>query len=897
MPARSERRLVRTHRHHRFQATAPTASRRRSHSGRGANRMIAQLLGATARAYMEPDKRIEELEREVQTLQGMVRQLLHASGAPPVDEDGAPVAERRKTPVHLREPALLRTLIGRIDNVLTGGAGDSMETHVGAVWLSRLAILAILTAFALAGRATLISPELGPAEKVAIGYLASVALAMLGFCIRKSYDVYADTLLGCGLAGLYFTTYAACFLDGARIAAFAAPWIAFPAASAALILVAAVAQGLRSPTVAGIGLVMAYYSIAVSSRGADGFAEQVYALFTCAEIAVAALLVFVLNGWRMLSWLAVLGTHLTYYVFFIRAPHETAIGDTSFFWLASGFLTLSFIVLAIGLVIDTRQRGPATRHNGTIAAVHSIFFIGLVWFSVPEAYNAQLWLFRAAWCGLFALFAALAWVVVGPRCYLFQIFAGLTGILAGFVCEACLAAHHLPVALALAGVVFGIACSRTGLPVFRALGLTALVASGASMGATMNEAGVIRLAGISLAPDEFAALGVVLACVAAAWVYERLCLRHDAEAARHPGALLFARSILSQDSAVMSMLNAAAAAFVLLIVTISERGESVRLPFLLAAEGLSLAAVGMVLRVRPVEAASAILIAAAHVTFYVFLALPIPGFRDQYAYVPLTLSLAVFTFGAVYLWERYLRRLGGPGFERHIAGVLPYAAATLLLVYLAEDALPPVAVPAAQALLGASIMIAGAHTRHYSPVAAGLLALGLGVAHFLMEVSAPVFDVTGSAAFPPMLALVLAALAAGERALNRILAGHPEIAPLLNGLRALLVAALVATGILAIGAWLHERTVVFGLLALAVCLMGAGAGLRESRYRWASLFLLGAVAVRAFLVVRGLAPVWQVLSFASVGAVMLAVSFAYARARKRARHDAMRRLLKPGAER
>lgn len=846
---------------------------------------------------MEPDKRIEELEREVQTLRGLVRQLLHESGAPPAAGAGAPAIERRKTPVHLREPALLRDLLGRIDHALTGGTGDSLEAHIGAVWLSRLALLAILTAFALAARATLISQDLGAAEKVAIGYLASVALALLGFFFRKNYDVYAHALLGCGLAGLYFTTYAACFIDGAHIGALDAPWLAFPAASAALILIAAAAHGLRSPSVAGIGLIMAYYTIAVSSRGAVGFPEQVYAFFTCSEIALAALLVFVLNGWRMLSWAAVLGTHFTYYLFFIRAPQESAIDGISFYWMASGFFALSYAVLAIGLIIDARRCGPRTRHNGAITAIHSILFIGLLWISVPEAYIELLWMFRAGWTAVFAVFATLAWVVVGPRCYLFQIFAGFAGAIAGFACQACLAAHQLPIALAAAGAIFAIVYYRTGLPVFRVLGLAALLAIGVAMGRVMDATGVIRVGGVALAPFEFAALGVAAACVAAAWAHDRLCVRRDAEAARYAGALLFARSILNQDSSVMSMLNAAAAAFVLLVASVTERGESVWLPYLLASEGLGLAVAGLVLRLRPVEAASAILIAAAHVTFYVFLTLPLHGFREQYAYVPLTLALAMLTFGAAYLWERYLRRLGGPGLERQIAGVLPYTAATLLLVYLAEDALPPAAVPAVQALLGAAIMIAGAYTRHYSPVAAGLIALGLGVVHFLIEISAPVHGLTVSVAFLPVLVLVLAATVAGERALYRILADHPEVAPLVNGMRILLVTGLVVAGILGIGAWLHERAVVFGLLVLAVCVMGVGVALRESRYRWAALFLLGAVAVRAFLVVRGLAPVWQVLSFASAGAVMLAVSLAYARTRQRMRRDARRRMLKSGASR
>ncbi|MBP8129118.1 MAG: hypothetical protein KA184_06010, partial [Candidatus Hydrogenedentes bacterium] len=133
---------------------------------------------------MDPEKRIKDLEREVSKLRGVVRQLLHEHVQTPNSDGGVSHVERRRTPVHLREPALIQSLRERVSGVLHGDGDEAIETRIGTVWLSRLAVLAIMTAFALAARATLYSNEIEPAAKLLAGYAAAACLILAGTYLR-----------------------------------------------------------------------------------------------------------------------------------------------------------------------------------------------------------------------------------------------------------------------------------------------------------------------------------------------------------------------------------------------------------------------------------------------------------------------------------------------------------------------------------------------------------------------------------------------------------------------------------------------------------------------------------------------------------------------------------------
>jgi membrane protein implicated in regulation of membrane protease activity len=92
---------------------------------------------------------------------------------------------------------------------------------------------------------------------------------------------------------------------------------------------------------------------------------------------------------------------------------------------------------------------------------------------------------------------------------------------------------------------------------------------------------------------------------------------------------------------------------------------------------------------------------------------------------------------------------------------------------------------------------------------------------------------------------------------------------------------MVALGMLGLYKWSPEHEFIFYLLGLAVVAISLGALFRESRYRWGALFLFAVVIVWAFSRFKDLSEFYQVLTFGAPAVVLLVVSWAYSRGRKK----------------
>ena len=94
---------------------------------------------------------------------------------------------------------------------------DAWEVTVGANWLNKAGAfvfvigLALLVGYSMA--------HVGPAGRIAIGYVVSLTLLVGGVVLerRADYRIYAHGLMAGGWAGTYFTTYAMRAVDAARV--------------------------------------------------------------------------------------------------------------------------------------------------------------------------------------------------------------------------------------------------------------------------------------------------------------------------------------------------------------------------------------------------------------------------------------------------------------------------------------------------------------------------------------------------------------------------------------------------------------------------------------------------------------------------------------------------------
>jgi len=311
---------------------------------------------------MDPNQRIEELEAQVRRLNAVVQELLQGKGG------GRAVSKPdRSEAAPEYESALVENVRRRVDRALGGNEEASIESRIGAVWLSRVAVVVLMTAIALAARTTFTTDAIGPLEKALIGYGMAILFTVYGLWFGRRDDLFAQAVLGCGLAGLYFVSYAVFFIQPMRIEQLgtvlgsAEPFVGLPLILMCLLFLAAVAHRRRSETVAGIGLFLAYYTVVVSCTQEPTRESLAHALLTCTVLAFVTLLFHLAHRWLLFSWAALIATHATYVYFFVKQPEGLNLPEHVYFWISNGFLTVCFLVFSIICILDARKTGEYRR--------------------------------------------------------------------------------------------------------------------------------------------------------------------------------------------------------------------------------------------------------------------------------------------------------------------------------------------------------------------------------------------------------------------------------------------------------------------------------------------------------------------------------------------------------
>lgn len=836
---------------------------------------------------MDPDKRIEELEAQVRRLNAVVQEFLQNKGG-----ERAVSKPDRSGAARELESALVENMRRRVDRALGGNEEASIESRIGAVWLSRAAVVVLMTAIALAARTTFTTDAIGPLEKALIGYGMAVVFTVYGLWFGRRDDLFAQAVLGCGLAGFYFVSYAVFFIQATRIERLEAAlgsaesFVGLPLILLCLIFLAAVAHWRRSETVAGIGLFLAYYTVVVSCTQEPTLESLAHALLTCTVLAFVTLLFHLAHRWLLFSWAALIATHATYLYFFVKQPEGLNLPDHVYFWISNGFLTICFLLFSITCILDARKTGEYRRTVAPMSGVNSAVFLVLTWFAVREQYPAEQWMFRSAAAALFLLFAVFAETTGPRRNYLFQIFIAKAVIMATLALQAYLSdsGEKLMVAMSVECLALGFSYKRSGIVIFKVLGLLLMIITFVGSLASVKMPGVVHFGPTAIPANWFCAIGVTFFFQIVAWFYERFVRRVAPEHRKTSGQWFMADSMLDLRGASMAVLHAAAGALLLLTITILQQGDNVLLPYLLAGEGLLMAALGVLLRTPQIEVAGVLLLAAAHVCFYVFLALPVPGFEQQDRFALLTVLLALFTYMGAHAWERYLRRYryGGADWEHHVVAALPYLAATVMLTTLMGRQLDALHVPAAQGALGMALLLAGSISGYSGVRASGVMAAGLSAVSYYVGLYNPEAPLARMPEFPLFLGLFLATLVASER-LIALLEWQDKTASRLDDvLRTALVALLGIMGGLGLYEWSPKSDFLFYLLGLAVVAIILGAVFRESRYRWAALLLFVIILTWAFARFADLSPVYQVLTFGASAIVLMVVSWAYSHSHRKA---------------
>lgn len=187
---------------------------------------------------------------------------------------------------------------------------SSFEMRLGTYWLVRVGIVMVLTALVFFGNLAYHNfiSKLGAGGKVALLYIASCALLGAGaFWMRRTAQTalknYAQVLFAGGLAGVYFTTFAAHHFPNLRI-------IQSPVVDGGLLLawagfMAWIADRRKSEPLALFAVGLAYYTSIITRVG-------YFTLYSNLLLTAAAVFFLVRNRWATMSAMSLAATYGSY---------------------------------------------------------------------------------------------------------------------------------------------------------------------------------------------------------------------------------------------------------------------------------------------------------------------------------------------------------------------------------------------------------------------------------------------------------------------------------------------------------------------------------------------------------------------------------------------------------
>lgn len=225
----------------------------------------------------------------------------------------------------------------------------SFEFQLGR-WLTRIgAVLFVLLLVSL-DESYHLHNLLGAYGKIGLMGGVSVILIRLGLRMERngaSLRIYGRTIMAAGLAGLYFTFYAAHYVESLKI-------LHSPVLAGVLLLfwsgyVLMLAERKRSELLSLFAILLAYFSSAINP--VTGFTMVANLL-----LALTAVIFLLRNGWASLSYLSLLGTYLIMLRQLVLDEYGEVVLDTSrmlSFWPPAIYLIGAWIIFTAPVLLST----------------------------------------------------------------------------------------------------------------------------------------------------------------------------------------------------------------------------------------------------------------------------------------------------------------------------------------------------------------------------------------------------------------------------------------------------------------------------------------------------------------------------------------------------------------
>lgn len=265
-------------------------------------------------------------------------------------------------------------------------AVESIEMRLGKFWMARLGIVILITGLVFLGNYAyqIIVPMLGALGKLMLLTFAGGALCGIGLWLERTREAmknYARVLIAGGAATLYYTAYAAHFVERLRV-------IESPIAGGLLLLSLAggiiwFADRRRSEMVALLAVLLSYYTAAINVIGG-------FSLFSNLLLTGVALYFLLKRQWTKIPIVSLIGTYGSYA--FWRMGHAVQNGLDGSFALGIGFLGCYWLLFTVAaLRASSTAYRPAERV--TFLTLNNAAFAGLGALQFLRFSPQSLWMF------------------------------------------------------------------------------------------------------------------------------------------------------------------------------------------------------------------------------------------------------------------------------------------------------------------------------------------------------------------------------------------------------------------------------------------------------------------------------------------------------------------------
>jgi hypothetical protein len=245
------------------------------------------------------------------------------------------------------------------------------ELYLGSYLGPRIAIVVLATAavFFLAYALK----EWGPFVRVAIGYAVAAALFIAGYFVEKKHRDYARVLYSGGFLLSYFVTYAAHFIEGARI--IHNEYVGWTLLTLVVAAWAVAVQWRRSRSMAYMVVALAHLTILLSGPAPNS-------AFAIMLLSAGAAFFLLWNRWYYVAAVGLVGSYVNQTLWMVHhlnedTPKELAIGLS--------LLVAHFLIFALSELFareEVRRQTVPTWFRSVYVTLNSAVFLGLAYIGV-----------------------------------------------------------------------------------------------------------------------------------------------------------------------------------------------------------------------------------------------------------------------------------------------------------------------------------------------------------------------------------------------------------------------------------------------------------------------------------------------------------------------------------